>query len=238
MAVAANCSQFRRDLLPHERRGLSSSRSDEGWSGGSERTGSVSSGWGSLRNGEFWESKAGLKILSSLLSQDIVGVLDDGLDNVDGISSGTVSTGHLGVHLGHGSAKSGGSVFFVHVDDISSSLVFKDDSVVLDGLSFSLEDLADINDLSLALSDLVLSLHLIPELGSSEHDVLGEDSDSITGWLWGGLAWKLSSDNPKLLDLNTNYSQNSEISMRSYVAVYQITACNLHFSAWRQLRHL
>ena len=202
MAVAAKCSQFRHcDLLPRERLGLSSSGSDEGWSGGSEGAASVGSGWCSLLNGEFWEPKGGLKILSSLLSQDVSWLLDEGLDDVNGITSGGVSSSHLGVHLGDGTAKGGGSVFFVHVDDIGSSLVFKDDSVVLDGLSFLLEDLGDIDDLALALSDLVLSLHLIPKLGSSEHDVLGKDSDSIARWLWGGLTWELSSDNPELFDL-------------------------------------
>lgn len=206
MAVAAKCSQCRRDLLPHERPGASPSCSDESWSGGGESTGSVSSGWGSLLGGEFWEPKGGLKILSSLLSQHVVWMLDHSLDNVNGVSSGRVSTGHLGVHLGDGSAESGSSVFFVHVDDIGSSFVFKHDAVVFDVGSFSLEDLADIDDLTLALSDLVLSLHLVPELGSSEHDVLGKDSDSIAGWLWIRLAWELSSDNPKLLDLKANKS--------------------------------
>jgi len=133
LAVAAKCSQFRRDLLTHERPGPSSSCSDEGWSRGGEGTGSVSSGWGSLLGGEFWESKGGLKILSSLLSQNIVWMLNDGLDNVDGVGSSTVSTGHLGVHLGYSTAEGSGSVFLVHVDNIGSSLILKDDSVVFDG---------------------------------------------------------------------------------------------------------
>jgi hypothetical protein len=144
----------------------------------------VGSGWSSLLSGEFWEPKGGLKILSSLLSQHVVWLLHDGLDDVDGVTSGRVSSSHLGVHLRDGTAESGGSVFLVHVDDIGSSLVFKHDSVVLHGGGFFLEDLAHIDDLTLALSDLVLSLHLIPELGSSEHNVLGKDSDSIAGWLW------------------------------------------------------
>jgi hypothetical protein len=197
----------------------------------------VSSGWGSLLGGEFWESKGGLKILSSLLSQDIGWLLDNSLDNVDGITSGTVSTSHLGVHLGDGTAEGGGSVFLVHVDDIGSRLIFKNDSVVLDGGSVSLEDLADIDDLSLALSDLVLSLHLIPELGSSEHDVLGKDSDSVACWLWGSFTWKFSSDNPKLLDLNTK----THIKITNHTGIASgrsQKSRHLLFSAWRQLRHL
>lgn len=80
----------------------------------------MSLGWGSLGVGEFWEPEGGLKILSSLLSQDILWLLDKSLDNVDGVSSGTVSTSHLGVHLGDSTAKGGGSIFLVHVDDIGS----------------------------------------------------------------------------------------------------------------------
>ena len=133
MAVAAICSLFRRDLLTHERPGPSSSRSDESWSGGGEGTGSVSLGWGSLLGDEFWESETGLEILSGGFSQNGIWLLNDSLDDVDRVSSGGVSTGHLGVHLGDGTAKGSGSVFFVHVDDIGSSLILKDDSVVFDG---------------------------------------------------------------------------------------------------------
>jgi hypothetical protein len=136
LAVAAKCSQFARDLQrTHERPpGPSPSRSDEGWSrSGESSSGSVSSGWGSLGGGEFWEPKVGLKILSSGLSQHIVWMLDNSLDNVDVFSSGTVSSGHLAVHLRDGTAESGGSVFLVHVDNIGSSLVLKNNADVFDG---------------------------------------------------------------------------------------------------------
>lgn len=90
-------------------------------------------GWGSLLGDEFWESKVGLEILSSGFSENVIWMLNDSLDDVNRVSSGGVSTGHLGVHLGDGTAEGGGSVFLVHVDDIGSCLVFKDDSVVFDG---------------------------------------------------------------------------------------------------------
>lgn len=186
--------------------------SDESWSSGGESAGSVSRGWSSLDGGEFWESEISSKILSSLLSQDLVVLLNDGLDDVDRVSSGAVSSSHLSVHLGDGSAKSGGSVLFVHVDDTGSSKIFKDDSEVFHGGGFFLEDLADRDDFTLALSNLVLSLHLVPELGSCEHDILGEDSNSIASWLWSSFTWKLSSDNPILLDLNTKNLINNSFS--------------------------
>jgi hypothetical protein len=88
------------------------------------------------------------------------------LDDVNGIASGAVSTSHLRVHLTNSTTKCVTSVFFVHVHNTSSGKILKHDSVVLDGIGFSLENLADGDDLTLALSDLVLSFHLVPELGS------------------------------------------------------------------------
>jgi hypothetical protein len=89
----------------------------------------------------------------------------------------------------------------------------------------------------LALSDLVLSLHLIPELGSSEHDVLGKDSDSVACWLWGSFTWKFSSDNPKLLDLYAK--THIKITIQTGIALGRShKSRHLLFSAWRQLRHL
>ena len=90
-------------------------------------------GWGSLLGDEFWESKVSLEVLSSGFSQNVIWMLNDSLDDVDRVSSGGVSSSHLGVHLGDGTAESGGSVFLVHVHDIGSCLVLKDDSVVFDG---------------------------------------------------------------------------------------------------------
>ena len=58
--------------------------------------------------------------------------MDDCLDDMDRISSGTMSTGHFLIHGGDGTVESGGSVFLVHVDDIGSSSILKDDSVVLE----------------------------------------------------------------------------------------------------------
>ena len=43
-----------------------------------------------------------------------------------------MSTSHFLIHGGDGTAESGGSVFLVHVDDIGSGSILKDDSVVLD----------------------------------------------------------------------------------------------------------
>ena len=229
----------------------SASRSDKNWSAGSSKAGSMSSGWSSLLGGELWELEAALDELLGLLSQDFAVWLDNGLDDVDGVSSGTVSTSHLLVHVGDGTAESGGSVLLVHVDYISSCSILKYDSVVLNGAGFLLEDLRNRNDLSLAFSNLVLSLHFIPEVGSGEDDVLSEDSDSVTGWLWVALARKLSSDNPILLNLQSK-QKLSYLPIKARHEKHKPVICffvpsifcrregaiDLRFSAWRELRHL
>lgn len=161
----------------------------------------VSWGWCSLSLGDLWVSDASSNVLFSCFSSNSVVWDDDGLDDVDRVSSGTVSTGHFTVHLGDGSAETVVSVLLVHVDDIVSGVILEDNTIVSDSVGSSLEDLADGNDFSLGSSDLVLSLHLVPESGSSDDSVLGEDSDSVAGWLWVSLAWALSSNDPILVDL-------------------------------------
>lgn len=185
---------------PRQKNQNSSASSDEDWSAGLEDR-SVSGGWSSLLGRELGELKIWLQELSSLISEDLIVGLDDGLNDEDGLSLGAVSTGHFVVHLGHGTAESVVSVLLVHVDHTSSSQVLQHDSVVLDGVRFALKDFADTDDLTLALSNLVLTLHFIPELGSGNHGVLSEDSDSVASGVWVGLRWVFSSDNPVLSDL-------------------------------------
>ena len=132
---------------------------------------------------ELRESQSRLHVLFGLLSQNLVVWLHSCLDDVNGIASGAVSTSHLRVHLTNSSTKCVTSVLFVHVHNTSSGKILKHDSVVLDGIGFSLENLADGDDLTLALSDLVLSFHLVPELRSSKDGILGENSDSVAGWI-------------------------------------------------------
>jgi len=138
---------------------------------------------------ELRESQRGLHELFGLLSQNLVIWLHRCLDDVNGIASGAVSTSHLRVHLTNSTTKCVTSVFFVHVHNTSSGKILKHDSVVLDGIGFSLENLADGDDLTLALSDLVLSFHLVPELGSSKDGILGENSDSVAGWICLSFTW-------------------------------------------------
>ena len=98
---------------------------------------------GSLDVSDLWVFETSLSILEGLLSSQIL-VCDNGsLDDVDGISSSTVSTSDLVVQLSNGSAERVVSVFLVHVDNIISGLVLHDDTVVSDGVGVSLVDFTD-----------------------------------------------------------------------------------------------
>ena len=121
------------------------------------------SNWCSLDVGDLWVSKTSSGILLGLFSGNLTVWDNNGLDDVKGVTSGGVSTGHLGVKLGNSTGEGVVSEFFVHVDDTGSGEILEDDTVVLDGVSASLENFTDGNDLSLSSSDLVLSLHLVPE---------------------------------------------------------------------------
>ena len=119
--------------------------------------------WSSLKVGDLWVSETSSGVLLGLLSGNLSVWNDDSLDDVNGVTSGGVSTSHLGVKLGNSTGEGVVSELFVHVDDTSSGKILEDNTVVLDGVGASLEDFADGNDLTLSSSDLVLSLHLVPE---------------------------------------------------------------------------
>ena len=55
------------------------------------------------------------------------------------------------------------------------------------------------------LSDLVLSLHVVPELRLGKHWVFGEDSHSVEFWVRALLRGQSSSDDKELSDLYRVY---------------------------------
>ena len=109
-----------------------------------------------------------------------------------------MTTGHLHVHLGDSSAEGHVSVLLVHVNGTSTGEVTEDNTVVSDGTNLLLEDLAGGDDLALNLTDLVLSLHEVPELGSGENGVSGEHTHSVKRGIGGISRSEGSSDNEKL----------------------------------------
>jgi len=82
------------------------------------------------------------------------------------------------VELADCTIKSVGSVLFVHVYDVSASLVSEENAVVLDVVGILFEDFACGNNLTLDLADLVLTLHVVPKLGTSNNRVTCEDTHS------------------------------------------------------------
>jgi hypothetical protein len=80
--------------------------------------------------------------LQNLGALDLRVVEDASSDDLDRVMGGTMSTGHLHVHLGDSSAEGNISVLLVHVDGISTGEVTENDAVVSDNASLLLEDLA------------------------------------------------------------------------------------------------
>ena len=158
--------------------------------------------WCSLLGGELGELERWLNQLSSLVTQHGFWCLDDSLNDEDVLSLGTMSTSHLVVHLGNSSAESIVSVLLIHVHHTGSRKILEYDSVVLNCIGFALEDLADRHDLTLTLSDLVLTLHFVPELGSGNDGVLSKNSNSIACWVLVSFRWGLSANNPVLAHLD------------------------------------
>ena len=64
--------------------------------------------------------------------------------------------------------------------------------------------LAGLNDLTLDLSDLMLSLHVVPELGSGEHGITRENTHAVKFGIRIILAGESSSDDEELSHLNQN----------------------------------
>lgn len=117
--------------------------------------------------------------LNVCCASEVLVINNAGFDNLDGFSTSTVTTAHLRVHLGHGTAERGIAVLFVHVNGEGTGEITENDAVVLDSSGVLLVDLAGGNDLTLHFTDLVLSLHVVPELGTSEDSITGKHTDSV-----------------------------------------------------------
>lgn len=105
--------------------------------------------------------------------------------------------------MGNGTGESVSAVLLVHVDGVSAGLVSENNAVVLDVIGILLKDLACGNDFTLNLADLVLTLHVVPELGTGEHWIASEDAHSVKLGIRILLTWKGSADHVELSDLNT-----------------------------------
>jgi len=149
----------------------------------------------------FWESNVLAGELEDLGSTNVSGGDNAGSDDLDRVGSGAMTAGHLHVHLGDGSAKRHVSVLLVHVNGTSTGEVTEDNTVVSDGTGLLLVDLAGGDDLTLNLTDLVLSLHEVPELRSGENGVSSENTHSVESGIGNLSGSEGSSDNEELSQL-------------------------------------
>ena len=131
-----------------------------------------------------------------------IGVANDARpDDLDRVMGGAMSTGHLHVHLADGSAEGHVSVLLVHVNSIGTSEVTQNNAIVPDCARLLLVDFASGDDFTLNLANLMLSLHVIPELGASNNSVLLEHSHSVELGIGVLLSCKSSSHNKELSHL-------------------------------------
>lgn len=185
--------------------------SEEGWSVSLEG-GSVCWDWCALSSVGLWESVLTVDEGNGALTSEGWHVgLNTGhgelinhfsSDDLHGLGTAGVLTSQIDVELRDSVAEGVGSVFLVHVDGISTGEVSEEDTVVLDAASVLLEDLGGGHDFTLALSNLVLALHEIPELRSSEDLVPGEHTHAVKLWLWNLISWQSSSNNIELSHLH------------------------------------
>lgn len=190
--------------------------------------GLLSSNGGSLDVRHLGELEVGFGVLVGSRALDVVSLLHhEGLDDVDGFRASAVAACHLVVELGNGIVEGVGSVLLVHVDDASAGLVLHHDAVHADRVGVALEDLAHGHNLTLASSDFVLPLHLVPKAGPGKHGVLGENSDSIASGLRFVLTGSLSANNPELSNLTSQHILSKKPSWSVYLLAF----------AWWKVQH-
>ncbi|GMT21344.1 hypothetical protein PFISCL1PPCAC_12641, partial [Pristionchus fissidentatus] len=107
----------------------------------------------------------------------------DGLDleDVDAVSTGTMASSHVTIHLGDGSGDADITVLTVHVVVAGTGIVLEPDTVVLDGSLVLLEDLLDLKDLSVGLLQTTEHRDEVPETGLGDDGVGGEDLHLVDG---------------------------------------------------------
>ena len=150
----------------------------------------------------FWEFNVMGRELQNLWTLDLTILQSACSDDLNRVSGGAMSTSHLHVHLRDSSAEGAISVLFVHVNGTSAGEVTKDNAVVSEDASLFLEDLGCVDDFTLNLANLMLSLHEIPELGSGEDLISGEHAHSVESRIGRSIGWESSSNNVELSQLN------------------------------------
>ncbi len=147
-----------------------------------------------------WEAEISGEILVGVVSLDL-SVADDGcLDDLDVARHGSVSTGHIVVHLTDGASESNISVLLVHIVSSASASIAEPDGEVLHLSGVLLEDLSDIEDFTASSLSLGQRLHVVPELRLSDDLVTSEDLHPID--LWARILGSWCSATNKLVEMH------------------------------------
>lgn len=178
-------------------------------------------GWCAEGREGLWELEgASLGELEHLISSQFSNLSGGrGSDDLDRLFSGTVATGHLEVHLRNGTAERGVSVLLEHVDGSSSGQISQVNAIVLHSVGSLLEDLAGGDDFTLDSSDLVLTLHVVPEVRASDNWVTTENAHSVKSWVWLSLGWESTANNVVL----SNLHKNESVFRRKIAEFYALT---------------
>lgn len=104
---------------------------------------------------------------------------DTGIDDLDGLEPGAMTTSKLGVHLSDGTAKADITELFVHVVGTGARVVTEGDAVVLDDVGVALPDLVDGEDVTSGLLHLVKLVEEVPETGLGDDLIGGEDPHAV-----------------------------------------------------------
>jgi hypothetical protein len=188
-----------------------STRSEKGGSVGLEDSFELFCG-GTLDGVDLGETDGSIGELAGSLTLEVLGIDNGGLDDLDGFPSGRMASGHLKVELRDGTAEGHVTVLLVHVDGAGSGVVSQEDAEVLHAAGLLLGDLGGGDDLSLYAADLVLTLHVVPELGTGKDFIPGENADAVEDGLWHTVARQLSADNIELTHLHTKTNVNHDRS--------------------------
>ena len=111
-----------------------------------------------------------------------LGSRDDGSsDDVDGVESSSMSSGHIVVHILHGASQGGVSVLPVHIVGARSRVVSNPDAVVSHDSRVLLHDLVHVEDFSGGRLHLLGLSKEVPESTLGHDFVDGEDLHSVDG---------------------------------------------------------
>jgi hypothetical protein len=115
---------------------------------------------------------------------------------------------HLHVELRDGTAEGHVTVLLVHVDGAGTGVVSHEDAEVLHAAGLLLGDLGGVDDLALYAADLVLALHVVPELGPGEDFIPGENADAVERGLRHFVARQLPAHDIELTNLHSKTKVN------------------------------